>query len=196
LTLRTTSSSCIRRIHLRTSDASYLRLGFVPPIDHCCSFYLVWRGLVHALVRLHTPLASFDSLCISEQVRHGRLVIGCDTRGSSVMLVLPSIGILLTFIQPQFLAGVWGYGMAWCIWEVRNWDEKHLYSIAFFCFRRSAVINSSLNRNAVFDSSLTHDTNMTFDLPLIIAHVPISESLRPRDCRCLQVLCQAVSAAK
>jgi hypothetical protein len=32
-----------------------------------------------------------------------------------------------------------GHGMAWCIRAVRNRDEKHLYSIAFFCFRRGAV---------------------------------------------------------
>jgi hypothetical protein len=39
----------------------------MPPIDPCCSFYLVWCGLVHALVLLHTPLSSFDSICISKK---------------------------------------------------------------------------------------------------------------------------------
>jgi hypothetical protein len=116
----------------------------VPPLDHSCSFYLVWCGLVHALILLHTPLASFGSICISKRCGMGVGGSGCDTRSNSVLLVLPSICILSTFIGHNHWQGV--YGIAWhgAHGRFRFGMKSDLYITAMFCFGWSTVENSFL----------------------------------------------------
>jgi hypothetical protein len=98
----------------QTFGRQYLATGLLCLLYHIgfgLGFHFVWLGGIPGLVRLHTPLASFHSLCIMKRCSIGVRVSGCDTRSNNVLHVLLSICIFLHLFA-EITAGSYGLCMA------------------------------------------------------------------------------------